>query len=242
MIKKTIEFEDFNGNKRKGDYYFNLSTAEFLEMQLRAGGNLEARLELLAAQENNDGMIDFFKDLIRNSYGRKTEDGVSFLKTREAADAFMGSDAYGTLFIELMSSLDAMKEFFLGVVPAKAAAAAREAEAQKKRNAPQDHLSKQEATTVVEPAMENVLVVQEQPIVQDYVRGTDPYSEKEFAKAYTDQLETDQAIAVGLGITYADYIEAKKDPQQFEADQDQAKKRNMSYGEYISFLKFKGQR
>lgn len=38
MLCKTIEYEDFLGNKRKDDCYFNLSEAEVVEIRVIAFG------------------------------------------------------------------------------------------------------------------------------------------------------------------------------------------------------------
>ena len=45
MLKKTIEYTDFNGVKRKEDFYFNLSKAELMEMELGVTGGMKQLLE-----------------------------------------------------------------------------------------------------------------------------------------------------------------------------------------------------
>ena len=34
MLKKTITYTDYNGSERTEDFYFNLSKAEIMEMEL----------------------------------------------------------------------------------------------------------------------------------------------------------------------------------------------------------------
>lgn len=38
MLKKTISYEDFDGNQRTEDHYFNLTEAEITEMELSMNG------------------------------------------------------------------------------------------------------------------------------------------------------------------------------------------------------------
>ena len=47
MYTKTIEYEDFNGVKRKEDFYFNLTETELKKMNLSVDGGLVQRLEKL---------------------------------------------------------------------------------------------------------------------------------------------------------------------------------------------------
>lgn len=37
MLKKDIKYADFNGVEREESYYFNLSKAELMEMELEIG-------------------------------------------------------------------------------------------------------------------------------------------------------------------------------------------------------------
>ena len=44
MLKKTFEYEDYEGNKIKQDEYFHLSEAELTEMALSEKGGLDKLL------------------------------------------------------------------------------------------------------------------------------------------------------------------------------------------------------
>ena len=43
MYKKTITYEDFDGNKRTEDFYFNLTTAEVAKMEMGVTGGYSAQ-------------------------------------------------------------------------------------------------------------------------------------------------------------------------------------------------------
>ena len=45
MLKKTIEYVDYNGNPRKEDFYFNLSEAELAKMELSVTGGYARNCE-----------------------------------------------------------------------------------------------------------------------------------------------------------------------------------------------------
>ena len=62
-------------------------------------------------------IIEIFEDLIQRSYGVKTVDG-GFVKRKEDLEAFMATDAYSELFMELATNADAAAEFVNGIVPA----------------------------------------------------------------------------------------------------------------------------
>ena len=44
MLKKTIKFNDYNGVEREEDFYFNLSEAEVMEMEMSHNGGITLSL------------------------------------------------------------------------------------------------------------------------------------------------------------------------------------------------------
>lgn len=117
MIKKTITYTDYNGNERTEDFYFNLSKAEVLEMELSTEGGLEEMGKKLIAGKDLPNSVKIFKDLILKSYGEKSPDGKRFVKSDELSDAFSQTEAYSNLFVELATDSDAAAKFFNGVIP-----------------------------------------------------------------------------------------------------------------------------
>lgn len=116
MFKKEIEYEDFNGQKRKEMFYFNLSKAELMEMELSTQAGMEEMIKMLIATKDNAKIVQTFKDLILKSYGIKSEDGTRFIKTPELREAFEQSNAYSELFMEILSDTNAQVAFINGVV------------------------------------------------------------------------------------------------------------------------------
>lgn len=131
MYKKTITYEDYNGEKRTEDFYFNLTQAEVAELQFSIDGGYSEMLTAIVKNKDNAAMLKFFKDLIAKSYGIKSEDGRRFIKKPEYIEEFMETPAYSALFMEFITDENAMTEFFNKVIPADLAA---EVEKVKKEN------------------------------------------------------------------------------------------------------------
>lgn len=119
MLKKTITSEDFNGDERTADYYFNLTEAELAELQLSVNGGLDAYLKAIVEAQDMPTLIQFFKKIILLSYGEKSPDGLMFKKSQEAADNFSHTEAYSVLFMELATDADKAADFINGIMPKK---------------------------------------------------------------------------------------------------------------------------
>ena len=121
MLKKTIEFTDYNGEKRKEDFYFNLSKAELMEMELGTSGGFAEMLQKLVDTQDIPEIMKIFKKVIMKAYGVKSPDGKRFSKSDELSKEFTETEAYSELFMELLSDTDAATAFVNGIIPADAA-------------------------------------------------------------------------------------------------------------------------
>lgn len=117
MLKKTITYEDYDGNERTEDFYFNLSKAELTEWELSHAGGLSSLLTKIVASNDTPEIMAFFKDIIVKSYGEKSPDGRRFVKSPELTDAFLQTPAYDIFFMEIMENTDAMSDFINGLMP-----------------------------------------------------------------------------------------------------------------------------
>lgn len=118
MLKKTITYTDFNGVERTEDFFFNLTKAEVLEMEMSATGGLAESIKKIVAAQDQPAIIKLFKDLILKAYGEKSADGRRFMKSEEIKDNFAQTEAYSILFMELATDADKASEFVNGIVPA----------------------------------------------------------------------------------------------------------------------------
>lgn len=127
MLKKTITYTDYNGSELTEDFYFNLSKAEIMEMEMGTTGGLAEMITKIVAAQDAPAIIKVFKDLILRAYGEKSADGKRFIKSNELSTAFSQTEAYSQLFMELATDAEAAAAFVNGIIPAdmaKEAAAA----------------------------------------------------------------------------------------------------------------------
>ena len=119
MLKKTITYVDYNGTERKEDFYFNLSKAEIMEMEMGTTGGMVEMINRIVAAQDAPAIIDVFKKMILRAYGEKSADGKRFIKSKEISEAFSQTEAYSQLFMELATDADAASKFVNGIVPAQ---------------------------------------------------------------------------------------------------------------------------
>lgn len=129
MLKKTMTFTDYNGVERTENFWFNLSKAEIMEMELGTEGGLAEMIQKIVAAKDAPSIVKIFKDLILKSYGEKSADGKKFVKSQELSEAFSQTEAYSDLFMELATDSDKASEFVNGIIP----------------NVPKDQMAKLEA-------------------------------------------------------------------------------------------------
>ena len=117
MLKKTITYTDYNGAERTEDFYFNLSKAEVMEMEMSTSGGLAEMITRIVAEQDAPAIIKIFKELVLKAYGQKSPDGKRFIKSEEMAIAFSQTEAYSQLFMELATDADAAAKFVNGIIP-----------------------------------------------------------------------------------------------------------------------------
>lgn len=118
MLKKTITYTDYNGVSRTETFWFNLSKAEILEMQLTTDGGLAEMLQKIIETKDAPSLVTIFKDFIFKAYGEKSPDGKRFIKSKELSEAFSQTEAYSQLFMELATNDEAAAAFINAVIPA----------------------------------------------------------------------------------------------------------------------------
>lgn len=122
MLKKTIEYTDYNGTERKEDHYFHLTKAELMEMEMSTSGGMAEMIKRIVESQEAPAIIKIFKDLVLKAYGVKSPDGKKFMKKDKdgypLANEFEQTEAYSILFMELATNAEAAAEFVNGIMPA----------------------------------------------------------------------------------------------------------------------------
>ena len=117
MLKKPITYTDYNGVERTEDFYFNLSKAELMEMELGVTGGMTEMLNKIIAAKDAPSLMKTFKEMIMKAYGVKSDDGKRIIKSEELSIAFTQTEAYSVLFMELITDDKAAADFVNGIIP-----------------------------------------------------------------------------------------------------------------------------
>lgn len=117
MLKKTVNYVDYNGVERKEDFYFNLSKAEVTEMELSVNGGLSQMIQNIIDAKDNKQIMQMFKGIILKAYGEKSADGKRFVKSEEISKAFAETEAYSEIFMELLLDEQKAADFIKAILP-----------------------------------------------------------------------------------------------------------------------------
>jgi hypothetical protein len=117
VLKKTITYTDFSGEEVTEDFFFHLSKAELIELEMSVDGGLSEMMKKIIATEDGRAIMEQFKKIILMAYGKKSEDGKRFIKNSQLREEFASSEAYSELFMELCTNADAANEFVNGMIP-----------------------------------------------------------------------------------------------------------------------------
>ncbi len=117
MLKKTIQYTDFNGVKRSEDFYFNLTEAELMELELSRNGGLTEMVRRITNTQDAPEILKVFKEIILKSVGVKSDDGKRFIKSEAITEEFKQTNAYSVLFMELLKDDKKAAAFINGIIP-----------------------------------------------------------------------------------------------------------------------------
>ena len=122
LTTKTVTYTDYNGVEITEKFYFNLTQAELLDMDLSASGGLEKELKAIIDADDKRALINKVKEFMLKAYGVKSDDGKRLVKNDEVREAFVQSEAYSKILMELLTDEKACAAFFNAVVPSTAPA------------------------------------------------------------------------------------------------------------------------
>lgn len=117
MYIKAITYENYNGEKRTKNFYFNLTRTELAKMELLEKAGMEATIKQMVNEDDRAKIIELFEKIVLGAYGEKSADGEEFLKSPEITARFVAHPAYDVLFMELISSDKAMTDFINAIIP-----------------------------------------------------------------------------------------------------------------------------
>lgn len=121
MIKKTVEYIDYNGKAKKAELRFHISKLEYIELVASLGDDLDVVVQKLIDNNDIQGMIAMLKRVLLLAYGEIVDgefdkediNGVPF------KNKFAKSEQFAELFADLLQNPETTQDFFAHVVPNK---------------------------------------------------------------------------------------------------------------------------
>ena len=117
MLKRTITYEDFNGEPASEIFYFNFTKTELIRLEVSYDGGMLGFLQRIVESENQKEMVTEFEKIILLAYGVKSDDGKQFIKSDTLREEFLQTAAYDALFQELTTDENAAAIFVESVLP-----------------------------------------------------------------------------------------------------------------------------
>ena len=130
MLKKIITFETYDGAIITEPYYFNLTKTEIMELRLTektlfGDDKVAAKIKTISEKDSETEVLkedmkdlyDVFKDLIRVSYGVKSDDGKRIMKSEDYYRSFLESPAYDKLMMSFFEEPEVTIDFMAGLLP-----------------------------------------------------------------------------------------------------------------------------
>lgn len=137
MLKKSITYTDFDDTERTEDFYFAMSKFDLLELEASYKGGIQRAASRMREDEDNLGILELYKKIILKAYGKRSEDGKKFVKSKEAKEEFEQSAAFQELLFELILAEDAFEQFLIGALPSNVAAEYQKTVAEMAKSAPE---------------------------------------------------------------------------------------------------------
>lgn len=111
MYKKSINYTGFDGNEETLVAYFNINQMEATRLNAKYDGDITNFIQKIIETKDVGRMLDFLEDMILSAYGKRSEDGLRFVKNAEVREDFSQTLAYEALFSELLNNPDTVSEF-----------------------------------------------------------------------------------------------------------------------------------
>lgn len=136
MYKAHVTYTDFDGNERREDLYFHIRKSKLIELALHTPGGLQRKIEAIYKADDYASMVDVFINLMRMSYGVKSDDGKRFIQKKNGVplfDEFQETEAYEAYFDKLLDDPDEASRLINGIIPADMVPSDEQIEAERKR-------------------------------------------------------------------------------------------------------------
>lgn len=120
MLKKTIKYTNFDGVEVEEDFYFHISKAELAKLQIlhsKYDDGFSGYLKAIVDAKDPKQIMNAFEEILRLSYGIRSEDGRRFVKSETLFDEFKQTEAYSELYYGLVTDAINSSEFVKALLP-----------------------------------------------------------------------------------------------------------------------------
>lgn len=159
MLKKTITYEDFDGNTTTETLHFNITKTELAD-NLDLAEELRELETMLEGEERSlttleiRQILNLVKRLAKLAYGVRSEDGKRFIKEENTWTEFTQTAGYDAFLFGLFENPELAMEFLMGIIPKdlreQAEASVNNGQESMKFNMPEETPKKLEDYTDVE--------------------------------------------------------------------------------------------
>jgi len=117
MYKRTITYTDFNDEERQETFYFNLTKTELTKLEYSHGGGLTEWIRRAVEAKDGKTLLETFEEIIKATYGVKSPDGKTFVKSDAIFEEFKSTNAYDQLYMELVTDGEKASQFIIECMP-----------------------------------------------------------------------------------------------------------------------------
>lgn len=117
MLKHSITFEDYEGDKITETLYFNITKTEMIELEVEHQDGLDKWLKTITKTNDRKTLFAEFKKIVLLAYGQKSQDGKRFIKNDVMREEFSQTAAFDALIMQLSTDAEISANFMKGIIP-----------------------------------------------------------------------------------------------------------------------------
>lgn len=116
MIGLNIKYTDYDGVERNEKFYFHLSYADLIRLELTDKDGFRSKIQKMIDSEDQQEIWRTLESIVQQSVGKKSLDGKRFDKSYEAKADFLESEAYSSFIRRMIEDANYAAEFVNGLI------------------------------------------------------------------------------------------------------------------------------
>ena len=116
MLGLPIKYTDYNGVEREDKFWFHLSYADLIRLELTDKDGFKQRIQKLIDAQDQQEIWKTLEDIVRMSVGKKSPDGRRFDRSYEAKADFLESEAYSSFIRSMVEDSNYATTFVNGLI------------------------------------------------------------------------------------------------------------------------------